>query len=68
LKVLNDDYKVERRSALKVLEITVLPVDTFYAYMRKNGKEGGQNKFPRVLKKNQLKDWEDFLQDNTPHE
>jgi hypothetical protein len=68
LKVLNDDYKVERRSALKALEIKVMPLDTFYAYMRLNGKEGGQNKFPRVLKKNQLTDWEAFLRELSPHE
>jgi hypothetical protein len=25
------------------------------------GKEGGQNKFPRVLKKTQLQEWEEFV-------
>ena len=27
----------------------------------KLGKEGGQNKFPRVLKKEQLADWQEFI-------
>jgi hypothetical protein len=30
--------------------------------MRYIGKEGGQNKFPRVLKKEQLANWEAFIQ------
>ncbi len=61
IKDLNDDYKVERRSALKEMKLEVLPVDLFYDWMRKMGKEGGQNKFPRVLKKEQLADWEEFV-------
>jgi hypothetical protein len=61
IKDLNDDYKVERRSALKEMKLEVLPVDLFYDWMRKMGKEGGQNKFPRVLKKEQLADWEEFI-------
>jgi hypothetical protein len=61
IKDLNDDYKVERRSALKEMKLEVLPVDLFYDWMRKIGKEGGQNKFPRVLKKEQLADWEEFI-------
>jgi hypothetical protein len=61
IKELNDDYTVERRSALKEMKLEVLPVDLFYDWMRKLGKEGGQNKFPRVLKKEQLADWEEFI-------
>jgi hypothetical protein len=61
LKLLNDDYAVERRSALKTMNLEIIPVALFYDWMRKNGKEGGQNKFPRVLKKEQLADWQAFL-------
>lgn len=61
IKELNDDYTVERRSALKEMKLEVLPVEMFYDWMRKLGKEGGQNKFPRVLKKDQLADWEEFI-------
>jgi len=61
LKNLNDDYAVERRSALKEMHLEVLPVSVFYDWMRSLGKEGGQNKFPRVLKKDQLLDWEHFI-------
>lgn len=61
LKSLNDDYAVERRSALKEMKLEVIPISLFYEWMRKNGKEGGQNKFPRVLNKEQLADWQSFL-------
>ena len=61
LKKLNDDYAVERSAALREVIIDVLPVSKFYEYMETKGKKGGQNKFPRVLKNNQLDDWRSFL-------
>ena len=61
LKELNDDYRVERIAALKDVFVNVLPVDVFYQWMEKRGKVGSQNKFPRVLKKATLDDWENFL-------
>jgi len=64
LKELNDDYAVERGSALKDLQLHLVPADRFYAFMTANGKLGGQNKFPRVLKSSQLEDWRNFLSRN----
>ncbi|MEM8565895.1 MAG: GH3 auxin-responsive promoter family protein [Bacteroidota bacterium] len=61
LKDLNDDYTVERSAALKEVFVSVLPLQTFYKYMEKKGKVGGQNKFPRVIKDTQLDDWRSFL-------
>jgi len=61
LSELNDDYAVERRHALKNIFLTVLPSATFYQWMDSRGKMGGQHKFPRVLKKNLIQDWEGFL-------
>ncbi|RYC69370.1 MULTISPECIES: GH3 family domain-containing protein [Spirosoma] len=61
LKELNDDYAVERRHALKEITVTVLPTDTFYKWMKSKGKLGGQHKFPRVLKKGLINEWESFL-------
>ncbi|GAB4024343.1 GH3 family acyl-acid amido synthetase [Spirosoma koreense] len=61
LKELNDDYAVERRHALKDISVTVLPVKTFYDWMESRGKMGGQHKFPRVLKKNLIQEWQEFL-------
>ena len=65
IKSINDDYKVERRSALKEMQLKVLPVDMFYDWMRSLGKEGGQNKFPRVLKQEQLAAWEKYIAENS---
>ena len=61
LCALNDDYKVERAHALKDVVVEILPSEIFYAWMKAKGKEGGQNKFPRVLKKEQFAEWTDFL-------
>lgn len=61
LKQLNDDYAVERNHALKKVKVTVLPSSLFYDWMREQGKEGGQNKFPRVLKGNRAASWLEFL-------
>lgn len=58
---LNDDYKVERTAALKEIIVHTIPTHLFYDWMRSKGKEGGQTKFPRVVKGDTLKDWEDFL-------
>jgi hypothetical protein len=64
LKILNDDYAVERSAALKEIFVEVLPLQTFYNWMKSKGKVGGQNKFPRVLKNTQLQEWQDFLKAN----
>lgn len=61
LKKLNDDYRVERLEAIKEIFIEVLPLKTFQHWMKIHGKEGGANKFPRVLKNEQLIKWEEYL-------
>jgi len=61
LRKLNDDYNYERGTALKEIFVEVLSPSIFYEWMKKNGKQGGQYKFPRVLKNEQLKDWENFI-------
>jgi hypothetical protein len=64
LKVLNDDYRIERIAAIKDVVVNVLPCKAFYDWMRLQGKEGAQNKFPRVIKDRLLADWETYLQSN----
>ena len=61
LKIFNDDYRVERIAAIKDVIVEVLPSSVFYDWMRMKGKEGAQNKFPRVLKKQQLEEWEEYI-------
>ena len=58
---LNDDYEVERTSALKEVYVELLPSKTFIDYLRAKGKYGAMNKFPRVLKGNPLNDWTCYL-------
>lgn len=62
LKELNDDYAVERKSALKDMYLKILPESTFMEFMRLKGKLGGQHKFPRVMKGKMYEDWVKFLE------
>ena len=63
LKELNDEYRTERTSALKEVFVKVLPTEVFYKWLKKQGKEGGQNKFPRVLKKEKALNWQEFIEE-----
>jgi len=58
---LNDDYAVERSSALKNIFVQKLPEAVFLKFMELKGKLGSQHKFPRVMKGKMLQDWNDFL-------
>lgn len=64
LKILNDDYRVERIAAIRDVVVKVLPPEVFYDWMRIQGKEGAQNKFPRVIKNSKLANWEEYLKEN----
>ena len=64
LKILNDDYEVERNHALKAVTAHVLPEQVFLEFMRSKGKIGGQHKFPRVLKGKMLEEWKGFLKES----
>jgi hypothetical protein len=61
LKILNDDYTVERRHALKEVIVHLLPNQAFIDFLASKNKLGGQSKFPRVLKGKQLNEWLAFL-------
>jgi hypothetical protein len=63
LKVLNDDYRVERIEAIKDVFVEILPNKVFSDWMKQRGKEGGANKFPRVLKKGLLSEWQSFIKE-----
>ena len=62
LKVLNDDYAVERKHALKEVIVTQLPNQMFIDFLASKNKLGGQSKFPRVMKGKHLNDWQNFLE------
>ncbi len=61
LKELNDDYAIERKHALKEVVVDVLPSAVFLDFMRIRGKEGGQNKFPRVIKNSVCEEWKSHV-------
>ena len=61
---LNDDYAVERKSALKNVFVEFVRPERFYQFMQSKGKMGGQNKFPRVMKASQHEEWKSFLTGN----
>ncbi|MCX6270130.1 MAG: GH3 auxin-responsive promoter family protein [Bacteroidetes bacterium] len=61
LKVLNDDYRVERIAAIKDIILEVYPCKVFYDWMKLKKKEGGQHKFPRVIKNDLYLEWEAYL-------
>ncbi|NCX96269.1 MAG: GH3 auxin-responsive promoter [Chitinophagia bacterium] len=61
LCTLNDDYQVERTSALKDIYVELIPGNTFMDYLKEQGKYGAMNKFPRVLRGKQAEDWESYV-------
>ena len=62
LKALNDDYSSCRKHNLKAPKIEVVEPDLFYLFLEEIGKSGSQHKFPRVLNKDQGKQWKLFLE------
>jgi hypothetical protein len=61
LKILNDDYRIERIEAIRGVFAEILPSRVFNNWLKLKGREGGANKFPRVLKKSALKEWQVYL-------
>ena len=64
LSEINDDYAVERTSALKEVFVEVLPNKVFYNYLKSKGKDGAMNKFPRVIKGGSMEEWQKWLERN----
>lgn len=61
LQSINDDYAVERKSALKEIIVDQLPESDFMTFMELKGKIGGQHKFPRVIRGKMMEDWKNYL-------
>lgn len=64
LKRVNDDYRTERGSVLKDIQVEVIPTHIFYKWHEAQGKIGGQNKFPRVMRGERFSKWEQFVRDS----
>lgn len=65
LRELNDDYAIERDSALKEVFLVKLSEEKFLKFMKLKGKLGSQNKFPRVMKGKMLEEWNKYLENET---
>ncbi|MFT4060948.1 MAG: GH3 auxin-responsive promoter family protein [Edaphocola sp.] len=65
LCAVNDDYAVERTSALKEVLVEVLPGHVFTDFLKATGRYGAMNKIPRVMKGKQLEEWEQFLRNRS---
>jgi hypothetical protein len=63
LCALNDDYSVERKSAIRDVFVHVYPEKVFTGYLKWKGREGDMTKFPRVLKGPALESWELYLKE-----
>lgn len=61
LAALNDDYATERTAALKDVIVDVVPIQLFYQFLKMKGKEGGQHKFPRVIKGKLYEELKEFI-------
>jgi len=59
----NKNYKVARSKALKGVELRLIKKTDFIDYNEKQNKKGGQTKFPRVMKEEAFREWEDFLKE-----
>ena len=64
LKIVNEDYAIERASVLRAPIVEIIPLSLFYDWQRRQDKLGGQNKFPRVMQKEKFQAWEAFVQEN----
>ena len=60
---INDDYRVERKNAIKNLKINVIHPQLFVDWLADQGKSGAQVKFPKVLKKYQYESFLNFLKE-----
>lgn len=65
LKSVNDDYAAERSAMLRAPQVNVISPKLFYEWQRHNGKMNGQSKFPRVMKGEQLAEWENFVMEKS---
>jgi hypothetical protein len=61
LMEVNKNYNVARNKALKGVKVEVVPTQLFYEWNDHEKKKGGQVKTPRVMKEEDFKNFEDFM-------
>ena len=60
LKLVNDDYRTERNTALE-MEMDFVPLTWFYEWHKDYNPATGQSKIPRVLTNNHIISWNNYL-------
>ncbi|SEL67581.1 GH3 auxin-responsive promoter [Parapedobacter koreensis] len=58
----NKNYQVARNKALKGVEVEIVPADVFYQWSKATKKMGGQAKIPRVMKEEEFREFEAFVE------
>ncbi|QKZ14727.1 GH3 auxin-responsive promoter family protein [Spirosoma sp. KUDC1026] len=61
LQANNKNYKVARSKSVKGVEADVIPVEHFYRWSEEFKKLGGQAKIPRVMKEEDLREFEQYV-------
>ena len=56
---------MERDNALKDIYLHIMPAGQFIDWMKRQGKVGAQNKFPRVLKGEKANEWKSYVEENS---
>jgi hypothetical protein len=64
LKENNKNYKVARNKALKSVEVRCIPNKIFQLWTEETKQKGGQVKVPRVMKEDDFRIWEDYVELN----
>ncbi len=62
LKENNKNYKVARSKALKSVEVKCIPNEIFSVWTEETKQKGGQVKIPRVMKEEDFREWEDYVE------
>ena len=63
LKNSNKNYKVARGKALKGVKVSLIPAAKFVEWNDANKKKGGQVKMAKVMKEEDFRQWQDFVED-----
>jgi hypothetical protein len=63
LKNSNKNYKVARDKALKDVKVSLISADKFLEWNDANKHKGGQVKMAKVMKENDFKHWQEFVEE-----
>lgn len=62
LGMLNDDYQSERKTALN-MELKIVPLQTFYDWVKQRQDSAGQSKIPRVIRDETAESWRKYVEE-----